>query len=71
MAMQYVKHNPLFVSAPLHMTALQRMQRNKAYQSAPLIGCKCRKEKAVIRNLCRGCLCCSAKCSVSEVRPDF
>ncbi len=56
MAMQYVKHNPLFVSAPLHMTALQRMQRNKAYQASPLICSKCRKEKVMARGLCRGCL---------------
>ncbi|MGO8702676.1 MAG: hypothetical protein ACLQVA_02575 [Candidatus Brocadiia bacterium] len=56
MAMQYVKHNPLFMSAPRNMTALQRMQRNKAYQYNPLICSKCRKEKAIIRNLCRGCL---------------
>ena len=56
MAMQHVRHNPLFRSAPLHQTTLQRMERNKAYQQSPLICARCRKEKVLIRNLCRGCL---------------
>jgi len=56
MAMAYVKHNPLFTSGQLHMTGLQRMQRNKAYQVSPFICSKCRKEKVLLRNLCRGCL---------------
>jgi hypothetical protein len=56
MAIPFFKHNPLFRSAPLHQTTLQRMERNKVYQQSSLICSKCRKEKVLARNLCRGCL---------------
>jgi hypothetical protein len=56
MAIPFFKHNPLFKSAPQRQTTFKRMEREKVYQQSSLICSKCRKEKVLAGNLCRGCL---------------
>ena len=57
MVMKFDKHNPLFRSASRHQTGLERKERDRAYESPPmLLICRsCHKEEVFLRGLCREC----------------